>query len=125
MIHRSTNLRATLVEKVFLGNDAVSDHPGIFALLETAMGEDVLPTRITAKVNLGTNQFLALRGNATPLSWELGFPMRRTNAGEFTFVATEITGDFQFKTLIDDKTWQMGPNVAGKGGTNQVVMPIF
>lgn len=125
MIHRAAKLRPVAVEKVFLGAEAVSDHPGIFARFEVAPGDVVTSTRITAKADPGANHFISLRGDTAPLSWSAGFPMRRTVPGEWAFVTTELGSDFEFKVLVDDTTWQTGPNVPGKSGMDQVVTPAF
>lgn len=125
MLHRATKWRSSATEKVFLGADAVSDHPGILVRFEPAPGDAVFATRIDAQANPATNQFLAIRGNLTPLSWDLGFPMVPISAGQYRFVATEISGNFEFKTLLDDLTWQTGANEQGKGGTTQIITPMF
>jgi len=125
MIHRATNWRPVFTEKVFMGEEAVSDHPGIVVRLEPAQGDDVVATRILAQANPAMNQFLSVRGNLAPLSWDLGFPMQRTTIGQYGFTSTELAGDFEFKILLNDQSWQTGPNVLGKGGTTQIVMPTF
>lgn len=125
MIHRAAGLRPTSTEEVFLGADAVSDHPGILVRLESAPGDTVSATRITAKADPGAGHFLAVRGDTAPLSWDIGFPMRPVAPGEHTFVATEIEDAFAFKVLVDDATWQSGANVAGVAGTSQIVTPVF
>lgn len=125
MIHRAAGLRPTSTEEVFLGADAVSDHPGILVRLESAPGDTVSATRIIAKADPGVGHFLAIRGDSAPLSWDTGFPMRPVTQGEHAFVATEIDGGFAFKVLVDDATWQSGANVPGVGGTSQVVTPVW
>ena len=125
MVHRATNWRPVSAEKVFTGMEAVSDHPGILVRFEPAKGDIVVTTRLFAQSNPAANQFLGMRGNLAPLSWDLGFPMRRTNGGQHAFVTTEMMGIFEFKTLLNDATWQMGPNVQGTSGTDQVITPMF
>lgn len=125
MVHRATNWRPISAEKVFMGMEAVSDHPGILVRLEPAKGDVVVTTRLVAQSNLAANQFLSLRGSVAPLSWTLGFPMRRTSNGQHAFVTTEMTGNFDFKTLLDDTTWQTGPDVQATSGTDQVITPMF
>lgn len=125
MIHRAAGLRPTSVEEVFLGADAVSDHPGILVHIEAAPGDTVSATRITAKADPGAGHFLAVRGDTAPLSWDTGFPMRPVAPGEHAFVTTELDADFAFKVLVDDATWQTGANVVGVAGTSQTVTPVF
>jgi hypothetical protein len=85
----------------------------------------VTATRITAQSDPGADHFLSVRGDTAPLSWDSGFPMRRVKPGEHAFVTTEIEAAFAFKVLLDDTTWQTGPNVEGVAGAAQVVMPVF
>lgn len=125
MVHRAANLRPMQVDKVFLGAEAVSDHPGIFVHFAKAPGDAVTTTRITANADPGASHFLSIRGNALPLTWNAGFPMHSSAQGVWTFVTTEIASDFEYKILIDDKTWQTGANVLGKAGIEQSVTPTF
>lgn len=125
MSHRAAQLRPTLAQQVFLGAQAVSDHPGILVRFEPATGDIVTTTRITAESDPGADHFLSLRGDTAPLDWDRGFPMRAVKPGEHVFVTTEIAAPFEFKALLDDTTWQTGPNVEGVAGAAQVVMPVF
>lgn len=125
MSHRAAQLRPTLAQQVFLGAQAVSDHPGILVRFEPATGDIVTTTRITAESDPGADHFLSLRGDTAPLDWDRGFPMRAVKPGEHVFVTTEIAAPFAFKALLDDTTWQTGPNVEGVAGAAQVVMPVF
>jgi endonuclease/exonuclease/phosphatase family metal-dependent hydrolase len=125
MIHRATNLRPIVAEKVFLGTEAVSDHPGILVQFKAAAGDTVTTTRLTAQASLAPKDFLAIRGNLAPLSWNLGFPMRQSANGTHSFITTEFAGNFECKTLRNDTTWQMGSNVQGTRGTDQLITPLF
>lgn len=125
MIHRAADLRPTSAEEVFLGAEAVSDHPGILVRFAAAPGDDVIPTHITAKADPGPGHFISVRGDKAPLAWDIGFPMRRLSPSEHVFVTTELAGDFEFKVLVDDATWQTGANVPGKAGMANVVTPVF
>lgn len=125
MIHRRSPLRPAAVEEVFLGDDAVSDHPGILVRLEEAAGDRVSVTKISAEVDVGADHFVSLRGDLAPLEWELGWPLRQVAADLHVFMTTELAGDFEFKALLDDVTWQSGANVIGVAGAEQSVSPIF
>lgn len=125
MIHRAAPLRPAAVEAVLVGSQAVSDHPGILVRFEPADGDAVSVTRITAVVDAEIEGFVALRGDTEPLSWQLGFPLRRVAPGEHTLVTTELADAFEYKLLVDDTVWQTGPNLVGEAGTDHVVMPAF
>lgn len=124
MLHRAAALRPDAVERVFLGPDAVSDHPGVLVHLSPARGDVVTATRVTADYDPGPG-FLAIRGDLAPLAWDLGYPLRRTGPAESVFVTTELAADFAFKLLLDDTTWQTGPNAQGTAGAAQTVAPTF
>lgn len=125
MIHRAASLRPAAVEAVLVGSQAVSDHPGILVRFEPADGDAVSVTRIIAVIDAEIDGFVALRGDTEPLSWQLGFPLRRVAPGEHTFVTTELAAAFEYKLLVDDTLWQTGPNLVGDAGTDHVVMPVF
>lgn len=125
MIHRAASLRPAAVEEVLIGPQAVSDHPGILVRFEPADGDAVSVTRITAMIDPEIDGFVTLRGDTAPLSWRLGFPLRRIAPGEHTLVTTELAATFEYKLLVDDTVWQTGPNLVGDAGADHVVMPVF
>lgn len=125
MIHRASPFRPVKSEKVFLGAEAVSDHPGILVVFEAAQGENVTITRIMTNVNPSGNQFLSIRGNVAPLTWDLGFPLHQKLNGTRVFLTTEIQSNFEFKLLASDQTWQLGANMQGTSGVDQMVIPTF
>lgn len=125
MVHRAASWRPVSVEEVFVGEEAVSDHPGVLAVLEAATGDAVITTRVTALHDPGAGHFVALRGDLSPLTWTEGHPMWRRAVGEYGFVTTEIQASFEFKVLVDDVTWQTGENVAGMPGEDVMVVPVF
>lgn len=125
MIHRAAPLRPVMVEKVLTGASAVSDHPGVLVRLEPAAGDPVTVTRIFTGVDPGLGHFLSVRGDAAPLSWDAGIPMRRQPPDAQALVLTEVQGAFKFKILRDDTDWQTGADVSGTAGTDQTVTPVF
>jgi len=125
MIHRAAPLRPKQVEKVLTGPDAVSDHPGVLVHFEPAAGDAVTVTRIFTSVDPGPGAFLSVRGSATPLSWNSGFPMRRRASNEHALILTELQGSFAFKLLRNDTDWQIGPDEMGNAGSDHFVTPTF
>ena len=126
-VHRQASLESTGARFLFSGSSPrVSDHPGVLLQvrpLDRSPGE---PTRVTARVDVGFGRRLAIRGDAAPLSWDRGLPMINRGPEAWVFVTTEVpTGAFEFKTLIDDESFQTGPNEVGQGGEASEVTPSF
>ena len=68
---------------------------------------------------------ITLRGSATPWNWNTGAAMTASGSGVFTITTTAVTGAFQFKPLLDDTTWSLGPNYNGIAGASLDVYPRF
>jgi predicted alpha/beta superfamily hydrolase len=51
--------------------------------------------------------------------------MTDAGSGVFTLTTTAVTGPFQFKPLLDDATWSLGPNYNGAAGATLDVYPRF
>ena len=84
---------------------------------------DAAPDNPALKVGERTVTFAELETESNKLAHYL--QSRGVKPGEHVFVTTEIAAPFAFKTLLDDMTWQTGPNVGGVAGAAQVVMPVF
>lgn len=67
-------------------------------------------TRITVKYNVGFNNTLYLRGKGANLNWEKGIPMRNIKADEWMWETDAAFPSAEFKVLINDKTYETGPN---------------
>ncbi|MCC6559047.1 MAG: endonuclease/exonuclease/phosphatase family protein [Polyangiaceae bacterium] len=124
-IHRAAPWRPADARLVFLGADAVSDHPGVLVRFEAAAAEPVTITRIEGAADVGAGHWLSVRGSAAPLSWDTGWTLRQTGPSTWKFVTTELDGAFAFKLLRDDIDWQLGADVPGSAGQDHVVTPSF
>ena len=126
--HRGAPVRADQATLIFDGGayPVVSDHPGVLVHLETV---GVVPpdiTRITALVDVGLGHHLFVRGDTAPLSWDYGWPAHPTEDARWELVLTELpAGAFEFKTLVDDVTWQTGDNEVGTAGADHEIVPTF
>jgi predicted alpha/beta superfamily hydrolase len=67
---------------------------------------------------------LAVRGGATPLSWAQGAPMNGTN-NTYVYTISHITGPIEWKPLLDDNTWALGPNYHVSPGQTIDIYPRF
>ncbi len=123
--HRGGRWQAERSEAWFEGDEAVSDHPGVFVELVAGEAEPVELTRIVANVDVGFGHTLSVRGDTEPLSWERGWWAWPAAADRWELVLTEVDGGFAFKTLIDDATWQAGDDAVGEAGAERVVYPSF
>jgi endonuclease/exonuclease/phosphatase family metal-dependent hydrolase len=124
-VHRAAPIRPADAKLVFLGADAVSDHPGVLVRFTKAAGDAVTVTRIAGSADVGAGHFVSVRGSAAPLGWDIGWPMRAEAPGSWRFVTTELAGSFAFKLLRDDTAWQTGADVPGTGGQDHAVTPSF
>jgi endonuclease/exonuclease/phosphatase family metal-dependent hydrolase len=123
-VHRGASVRPLSAELV-LTDPPVSDHPGVLVRLAPTVPEALVVTRLTAHVDVGFGHHLAVRGDSAPLSWGRGWWARPAAADRWELVLTELDGPFAFKTLVDDATWQAGPDVAGAAGAAVEVTPTF
>jgi endonuclease/exonuclease/phosphatase family metal-dependent hydrolase len=124
-VHRAAPIRPAAAELVFIGADAVSDHPGVLVRFTKAAGDAVTATRVEGSADVGAGHFVSIRGSAAPLGWDIGWPMRAGAPGAWRFVTTELAGSFAFKLLRDDTAWQTGADVPGTAGQEHQVTPAF
>lgn len=68
---------------------------------------------------------IALRGSVAPWSWEKGVAMTSGADDTWTVETTTLGGDAEWKPLLDDTTWSLGPNYKIKPGTTLDVYPHF
>ncbi len=123
-VHRGAPLAVAEARRLFV-TERVSDHPGVLVRLVRGPPEVVEITRIVAEHDPGTARTLWLRGDAAPLTWAVGWPMHDLGDGRWRFVSTELTGPLEVKALIDDVTWQTGPNERVVAGTDFRFAPSF
>jgi len=116
-VHRGAPVEALGFERVFTGErwPEVSDHPGMLARLVAAELEPVTLTTVRTQHG-AAGHYLAVRGDASPLDWELGWPASQ-DGDQWTAVFSELDGSFEYKWLLDDQDWQSGENLQGRAGT--------
>jgi predicted alpha/beta superfamily hydrolase len=68
---------------------------------------------------------IALRGSVAPWSWNSGAAMTSGANDTWTLTTTAVTAPFEFKPLLDDATWSLGPNYEGTPGATLDVYPRF
>ena len=88
----------------------------------------VVPTSITtisAQVDVGFGNTLYIRGSGGGLSWSVGLPMNCVAADLWRISLDAARQDIAFKVLVNDLTWNTGPDFAVAAGTNVTVKPGF
>jgi hypothetical protein len=88
----------------------------------------VVPTSITtisAQVDVGFGNTLYIRGSGGGLSWSVGLPMTCVAADLWRISLDAARQDIAFKVLVNDLTWNTGPDFAVAAGTNVTVKPAF
>lgn len=82
-------------------------------------------TRISVKYNVGFGNLLYIRGNGANLDWNKGLPMKNTKSDEWTWESTTPFTNCEFKVLINDQTFESGPNHQLKSGECVTYVPHF
>ena len=82
-------------------------------------------TTISAQVDVGFGNTLYIRGAGGGLSWSVGLPMPCV-AGDLWRISLDAARqDIAFKVLVNDLTWNTGPDFAVAAGTHVTVKPAF
>mgnify|MGYP000548429847 CR=1 FL=1 len=82
-------------------------------------------TTIIAKFDAGFGNQLYLRGNCSGLTWDSGTLMDNTGSDEWIWKSTVVTSELEFKVLINDSVWSVGPNGVVFPGATVVFEPSF
>jgi predicted alpha/beta superfamily hydrolase len=68
---------------------------------------------------------ISLRASASPWSWDKGATLTAGANDTWTITTTAITAPFEWKPLLDDSTWSLGPNYKASPGATVDVYPHF
>lgn len=84
-------------------------------------------TRIRVHYDVGFGNSIAIRGDTYPLRWTSGRGARNvaSDVWEFEFERIPNGQTFEFKPLINDSVWSVGPNYVGTGGSTIDIFPTF
>lgn len=83
-------------------------------------------TRIVVRYDVGFNNALYIRGNGPHhLNWERGLPLRNLRADEWVWETDAKFNNGEFKILINDHTFEVGPNRSLKHGSEIEFTPHF
>ncbi|MDR0340380.1 MAG: hypothetical protein LBH53_02330 [Puniceicoccales bacterium] len=80
--------------------------------------------RIVARVDVGFNNWLTIRGRGAGLSWDWGVPLKNEGPDRWVW---EGVGPLEYKLLLNDALWELGENrvYAGFGDLAVEAVPRF
>jgi hypothetical protein len=83
-------------------------------------------TKIIVKYDVGFGNSLSIRGQGAPgLSWDKGITLKNIKSNEWLLEITTSFTHAEFKVLINDKIYELGPNHTVKCGANLQYSPQF
>ena len=82
-------------------------------------------SRIIIHYDTGQDHFVTVRGESEPLNWEKGRKARRIDNHSWIFEVDLSVEVSEFKVLIDDQTWSVGPNYWIQKGQTKDIYPFF
>ena len=74
---------------------------------------------------MAASHTLTIRGALAPLSWTTGSTLVAAGTDTFTLTLPALSGPLEFKPLLDDTTWAIGPNYHAVPGQTLDVYPHF
>jgi hypothetical protein len=77
---------------------------------------------LCVRYDAGFGNTLYIRGQGSGLSWERGIPLKNTAPDRWEWCGC---GPCEFKLLIDDASWEDGPNRRIGSGEKQIITPKF
>lgn len=84
----------------------------------------VVTTTLVVKYPAGMRTVF-VRGSRAPFNWNTGVAMQKVDAQTWSLTVTTLTGDLEWKPLLDDTTWSRGPNWTARAGEQTEVTPRF
>lgn len=104
----------------------VSDHPGVLVRVRRGEPRAAVATRFVATYDAGLGHGMALRGDTSPLGWDVGWPAANTasTGWECRFLSWP-TGTVSYKWLVDDIAWEAGEDHTLDAGATGEVAPTF
>jgi predicted alpha/beta superfamily hydrolase len=68
---------------------------------------------------------LTVRGGSTPLNWTTGTPLTAGASDTWSITLPGLTAPLEYKPLLDDATWAIGPNYHVQPGQTVDIYPHF
>jgi hypothetical protein len=90
-----------------------------------ALAPEPPATFITAQIDIGFGNHLYIRGEGPGLSWDHGLAMDCTGNTLWTSTVKNASTPVIFKVLVNDLTWNTGPDYVVEPGQSITVNPAF
>jgi len=95
------------------------------AAKKTVAKKEPVVTTVIAKIDAGFGNQLFLRGNSSGLTWDSGTLMDNAGTDEWIWKSAAVTSELEFKVLLNDSVWSVGPNGVVFPGATVVFEPSF
>jgi hypothetical protein len=82
-------------------------------------------TYISAQIDIGFGNHLAIRGEGPGLSWDDGLVMDCVGPNLWTATISKATRPVTFKLLVNDLSWSTGADYVAAPGKSITVYPTF
>jgi hypothetical protein len=82
-------------------------------------------TKITVKYDSGFSNYLTIRGEGAHLTWEKGQLLKNIKNDEWVWETEATFQKCQFKVLINDRQYELGPNRELQAGLTLQYTPSF
>jgi hypothetical protein len=82
-------------------------------------------TLLRIKYDAGFSNTLFIRGKGGGLSWDKGIPLKNVKADEWVWETSNLTGECEYKILINDKNFETGENHHLHPGSTIQIIPQF
>jgi predicted alpha/beta superfamily hydrolase len=116
---------------------ATDDRPDVAATTDLPLADgggrsdassllDAAAQRTTLRVHYpAMARSLSLRGDLAGLSWDRGVSLTRLAGDVWEWSSTGVASAFEWKPLLDDRDWSIGPNYRASPGATLDVYPRF
>ncbi|MGA1204468.1 MAG: hypothetical protein ACO3ZW_01465 [Opitutales bacterium] len=123
---KKTPAKKAAVKKAPVEKAAIKKAPAKKTTTRKAPAKKVaIVTTVIAKVDAGFGNEVYIRGNSSGLTWDAGEVMVNQSADEWAWTSTAVTSELEFKVLINDTVWSVGPNGVVFPGATVVFEPGF
>jgi hypothetical protein len=92
---------------------------------KAAVAAEPPATFLSAQIDIGFGNHLYVRGEGPGLSWDHGLAMDNTGSNLWTATIKGAKLPVVFKVLVNDLTWNAGPDYSVEPGQSLTVTPAF